>query len=651
MFKSLFGKSEKQEPSRVTVAKPPAQAVRQANPRSAQAPTAVVIPATPELRPGVASRLTPAAPAMATAIDGATVRKLWEVPEPTLHAAVQPSAEVIDLNRLPHSGFAPTDLAVAPINSFTALPKFQVGLLSQGDDAVHRVSPGAQSHLAALNLGAMKCVIVRAVGLEGEQRKGIELEYRALTTQLRANGYTIEPDLVATQLVLHEIQRVSSNQTRRSKSRAIELFWRWVELGVKEGATDLHIEMHGQMAEVRARIDGELEPIRDGQSIPGRYPAKDASDAVAAAFNDSRTGANNPNYEASKFIDCMVPFDVAGASGYLRYQNIRGRLGAKVVVRILRNHADTNMSLANAGYAPSHLKLWRTAGRAGRGMIITAGRVGSGKSTSQCCFLQEFPNRESKALYTVEDPIEQELDSVHQIEVLRDLSSEEETKRRYSDVMRALMRGDLDAVAVGEIRDHLTANFALTIGETGHLAMGTIHTHGVASIVPRLTNVEVGLTRDSLTNPGIINTFIYQALVPLVCPKCSLLSHQAAQDDLEVAEALDQLRNRFKVPTERLRWQNPIGCSHCNGRGTKGKTIVAEMLQPDRRWLELVRAREDYQALMHYRSFSDRDFLSENMNGKTVFEHALFKALQGQIDVRNLNEFDALERFEILEAE
>lgn len=554
---------------------------------------------------------------------------------------------------LPPAGAMPATHLSAPVfESFTALPEF-VRILSQGENAIHKVARQVQPHLVALDFGAMRCALLRSAGAEGELRASIEHEYQTLRSQLKVHRYTLMPDLVATADVMQEVQRQSSQQGRRSKSKAIELFWRWVEIGVREEATDLHVEIHGMKALVRARIGGELEPLPDGQQQAGQYPARDALDAVAAAYNDTRTGNNNPNYDAGRFIDCMVPFDVSGASGYLRYQNLKGRLGPKVVVRILRNHADTQLSLGSAGYAQSQLRQWRVAGRSGKGVILIAGRVGSGKSTSMACFLKEFPQAERRALYTVEDPIEYEMNFLHQIEVLRDLSDEKETKRRYAEVMRSLLRGDLDGVAIGEIRDPLTANFAITVGESGHLALGTVHAHGIPNMIPRLTNPEVGLTREALTNPQIINTLVYQALVPLLCPKCSRGTQEAVlrrAEDPEPAEYAALLERKFRLPTERLRWRHPAGCAHCHGRGTKGKTIVAEMWQPDRRWLDLVRRQEDYQALTHYRSFSDRDFLSPDMTGKTVFEHALFKALCGQIDVRCVNEFEPLERFEILES-
>lgn len=308
-------------------------------------------------------------------------------------------------------------------------------------------------------------------------------------------------------------------------------------------------------------------------------------------------------------------------------------------------------TFADAGYARSHLQIWRRAARAGKGLLLISGVTGSGKSTSQKIFIETLHGLANKAIYTVEDPIEYEIAGAHQIEVLRDLSSEEETRRRYAAAMKALLRADLDGCMVGEIRDNLTASFLLQIAETGHLGMATIHAHLISNIVPRLSNDQVGLSRQALTSPNIINLLVYQALVPLVCQHCAQTAEQAAKVDPEVGELQSLLQRKFKLPTEatgQLRFKRFGGCEHCRGRGTKGKTVVAEMWQPDRQWLQLVRAGDDYGALMHYRSFSDRDFRSANMDGKTVFEHTLWKALQGQVDPRECEEFDSFERFEIM---
>ena len=304
-------------------------------------------------------------------------------------------------------------------------------------------------------------------------------------------------------------------------------------------------------------------------------------------------------------------------------------------------------SLVEAGYSSSQLKQWRSAGRSCSGLILVTGVVGSGKSTSMKLFIETLPDLESKAINTVEDPIEYEIRGAHQTEV-PSAQDEQEKRRRWGDVMRAMLRADPDGCFIGEIRDDLTAGFALQFSESGHLSMATLHAHLISNIVPRLTNANMGLNRQALTNPNILNLLVYQALVPVLCTACAETPAVAAARDHEVAELLDLLTTKFSVATENLRFKRDGGCACCKGRGTVGRTIVAEMWLPDRQWLALVRKDEDYAALLHYRSHSDGDLASENMNGKTVFEHALYKALHGQIDPRECHSFDSFERFEVL---
>ncbi len=350
-------------------------------------------------------------------------------------------------------------------------------------------------------------------------------------------------------------------------------------------------------------------------------------------------------YTEDKFVACMIELNLSGVQGHLRYQNLKGREGPKAVVRILHSNVHNHITLDNSGYAPSQLALFKQATRSGKGIVLIAGVTSSGKSTTLKGLIESLPGLAAKAVYTVEDPIEYEIKGAHQIEVLRDLANDELTNQRYADTMRALMRGDPDVVMLGEIRDKLTANFAMQIAETGHLALGSVHAHLVSTIAARLSNPQVGLTRQSMSSPGILNLLVYQALVPTVCQVCALNSAVARQDS-ECAQVLGFLERGLKLPTERLRWARVGGCEHCRGRGTQGRTMVAEMLRPDRTWLAHVKVGDDDAALGHYRAQSNANLLSADMTGKTVFEHTLFKALQGKVDVRACEEFESFDRYE-----
>ena len=564
------------------------------------------------------------------------------LPEPASRRASVPAADIRP------DEFRDTEVRPETLAHFHQLPSYQA-LLTVGAEAVYQLPVALHEKLIALDCGARKACLVRAA-MSASDQLGLDATAKAVKGALRARGYGIVADLVAEPPLLREILRNAGASGKGApKGGPMQLFERWIALAVPTGATDLHIEVRRNVGIVRIRVDGRIEPLPDGQD--GRYSRKEVIDAIAAGYNSTRKGNNVSQYAADQFVDCMIDLDLPGTVGQLRYQNVKGRLGPKTVVRILRTGDENRIRFDAAGYAPSHQRLLRLAGRAGKGIVLLSGVTSSGKSTSLKSFIETLPGLEHKAIYTVEDPIEYEIAGAHQIEVLRDIANDDETRRRYAEVMRALMRSDPDGVMLGEIRDKLTALFALQIAETGHLAMGTVHAHLISNIIPRLTNDQIGVSRQALTGPNILNLLVYQALVPKLCRCCALPTSMALRVDPDAREIEEVLRRRFGLATTGLRWVRAEGCAACQGRGTFGKTIVAEMLQPDRTWLRHVRDNDDDAALQHFRSFSDRRFDSADMTGKTVFEHALHRALQGEIDVRNCEEFDGFERFEILPRE
>jgi type II secretory ATPase GspE/PulE/Tfp pilus assembly ATPase PilB-like protein len=169
------------------------------------------------------------------------------------------------------------------------------------------------------------------------------------------------------------------------------------------------------------------------------------------------------------------------------------------------------------------------------------------------------------------------------------------------------------------------------------------------------------MSRDVLTNPNMLTLLAYQALVPKVCAKCGLRFDEAIREELRLdakhpgirfeaphlMEIKELLETKFKLPTDSFRFRNPRGCEHCSSRGTKGVTVVAEMLMPDRAWLEFTRVFKDYEAMVSYRMTSDGKFTTASMTGKTIFEHTLFKAFQGVVDPRQCQRFETFARFEI----
>jgi len=107
-----------------------------------------------------------------------------------------------------------------------------------------------------------------------------------------------------------------------------------------------------------------------------------------------------------------------------------------------------------------------------RGLILVTGPTGSGKSTTLAAMIDEINSTSHFHIVTVEDPIEyvhaHKKAIVNQREVGADTAS-------FKAALKYILRQDPDVVLVGEMRDLETIEAALTIAETGHLALATLH--------------------------------------------------------------------------------------------------------------------------------------------------------------------------------
>ena len=121
-----------------------------------------------------------------------------------------------------------------------------------------------------------------------------------------------------------------------------------------------------------------------------------------------------------------------------------------------------------------------------RGLVLVTGPTGSGKSTTLAAMVDKINRERSGHIVTVEDPIEfvhrHKNCLVNQREVGSDTTS-------FSSALKYVLRQDPDVILVGEMRDLETVKAALTIAETGHLALATLHTNSAAESINRVIDV------------------------------------------------------------------------------------------------------------------------------------------------------------------
>jgi len=119
------------------------------------------------------------------------------------------------------------------------------------------------------------------------------------------------------------------------------------------------------------------------------------------------------------------------------------------------------------------------------GLIIVTGRTGHGKSTTVACIVNLINETRSSRINIIEESLEfihrnKRSYIVHQ-EVGRDCEG-------FQEALKSCMRQNPDVIVVGEIRDPETMAWTLSMAETGHLIITTMHSVGVEATIDRIIN-------------------------------------------------------------------------------------------------------------------------------------------------------------------
>jgi type IV pilus assembly protein PilB len=310
-------------------------------------------------------------------------------------------------------------------------------------------------------------------------------------------------------------------------------------------ASDIHLEPRRTHMEVRYRIDGELQHVRN---IPRQL--------MAACISRIKVMAELDIAERRVPQDGRITIKVEGRQVDLRVSTLPIQYGERVVMRVLDRDRGIR-KLEDLGFSEYNLRTFRWLLQRPNGIILVTGPTGSGKTTTLYAALREIQSV-SRNIITCEDPIEYELEGVNQSNV------NEKAGLTFAAQLRAILRQDPDVVLVGEIRDQETAEIACRAAMTGHLVLSTLHTNDAVSAIPRLIDMGVESFLISSSLAGVVA----QRLVRLICPHC--------KEEYEPSPAEIQLIG-YRVS----RLYRGRGCAACGGRGYLGRVSVHEILVVD----------------------------------------------------------------------
>ncbi len=128
----------------------------------------------------------------------------------------------------------------------------------------------------------------------------------------------------------------------------------------------------------------------------------------------------------------------------------------------------------------------RSAIEKDEGLILVTGPTGCGKSTTLASMINCINKNRDVSIITLEDPIEYLFPKSRAIVTQRELGSDMKT---FAAGLKHVLRQDPDIVMVGEMRDLESIALTLTLAETGHLVLATLHTPNASQVFDRIVDV------------------------------------------------------------------------------------------------------------------------------------------------------------------
>lgn len=406
----------------------------------------------------------------------------------------------------------------------------------------------------------------------------------------------------------------------------------YLQSGVDNRCSDMHIEVHENSTVIYARVDGRrilLSEIPDPSYGEQLFSYIFNSKATEKDSDYVAKDANNGHVE-EMLLCSEVTHDTHDVNKVLRNTSWRvayvpAKRGGRCTMRWL-DASSTIPKLDEMGWTNGHVAVLRDYLEKPSGVCIISGKTGSGKTTVLASALNEIPPERS--VVTLEDPPEFPLAKAIQIQIKPNMPVKEGSEEMlgFGYYSKQTLRHDVDVEMHGEIRDKTGAMELTRKGETGQLMFTTLHTSSATGIAHTLTE-QMHVPAAVIAAPELMRLWIYQTLVRKVCPHCCLTAEQAAdyyQDRSEnnVLYWLNHIEQLCEGETQGIRFRDPSGCKHCT-EGERGRTALVEMIVLD----------DEDRAFIIKKDYLGWKTALKEKGFRDVRDHAISKIKAGLIDV------------------
>jgi len=237
-----------------------------------------------------------------------------------------------------------------------------------------------------------------------------------------------------------------------------------LDLAIEHKASDLHLTVGVPPV---LRVDGRLSAVPGASTL--------TRETVGQYIQSFMTEDQTERLKVQKELDFSFGYQDTRFRTNVYFQ--KGNLAAS-----LRFIPKSVKTIAELGLPPILEKFVAPS----QGFLIITGPTGHGKSTTLAALINHINNTRSEHIVTIEDPIEYVFEHKKSIISQREVGTDTNS---FARSLRSALREDPNVVLVGEMRDLETIDAALTLAETGHLVLTTLHTNSAAQTADRVIDV------------------------------------------------------------------------------------------------------------------------------------------------------------------
>lgn len=368
---------------------------------------------------------------------------------------------------------------------------------------------------------------------------------------------------------LYNIDVAPGDMAAQSSGRQEEVI-SIVRNALKLKASDIHIIVRENVTHVKYRVDGELRRYQEMSSTDGND--------ICATIYQTMCDVAEPVFNPRRSQDARLMNSALEKCGLYagRIATRPTDSGLLMVIRLLYDRGSNDLELEHLGYTPEQVLLINRMAVRRFGINILSGPTGSGKSTTLECVLKRIiRQREGKAhILTLEDPPEYRISGAVQTPIQCDKNDDDVVSKEWARAISNAMRLDPDILMCGEIRDLHSAVATFRAAMTGHGVWTTVHANDALAILSRLD--DIGVSQAIMTDATLVTGLISQVLTRKLCTHCRKPWSQHAHN----VDGVVRLRIEKYCQTKQVYFRGD-GCESCGFTGINGRTVVAEVVEPD----------------------------------------------------------------------